>query len=187
VRIDADFERWYRSEYPRLVSSLAMVTGDRDLAHEAASEAFVRALERWPRIRGMGRPGGWTYRVALNVARRRLRRRAIEARLLRHVDVPEPAELDPRDAAVWAAVDRLPDRTRTAVILRYVGDLTEPAIAEAMGVRRGTVATMLRRAKEALGQELGATHRPPGAVGAPPPTAGGSVRRSLEDRDAVRS
>ena len=60
MRIDADFERWYRAEYPRLVSSLAMVTGDRDLAHEAASEAFVRALERWPRIRGMGRPGGWT-------------------------------------------------------------------------------------------------------------------------------
>jgi len=44
---------------------------------------------------------------------------------------------------------------RTIVVLRYVADLTEPAIAATLGIRRGTVATTLRRAHDRLAAELG--------------------------------
>lgn len=154
-----DFESWYRAEYPRLVNTLAIVTGDRGLSADAAAEACTRALARWDRVSRMSRPGGWIYRVALNEARRRMKRSAKEHHLLvqqaatMSVTTP-PVEGDPD---LWAAVARLPDRTRAVVVLRYVADLTEPEVARALGVRRGTVATMLRRAHISLGADIGST------------------------------
>ena len=73
-----------------------------------------------------------------------------------------PAAVAPveRDHELWAAVAQLPERMRAVVVLRYVTDLTEPKIAETLGIRRGTVATMLRRAHERLAADLGPTYRP---------------------------
>ena len=71
-----DFDLWYRSEYPRVVNALTLLTGDRQTSTDAASEAFVRALAKWDRVSKMDRPGGWLYKVALNDAWRRLRRAA---------------------------------------------------------------------------------------------------------------
>lgn len=66
-----DFEQWYRTEHPRLLASLTLVSGDPDLAGEAVDEALARALERWERVRAMDSPGGWVYTVALHQLRRR--------------------------------------------------------------------------------------------------------------------
>jgi RNA polymerase sigma factor (sigma-70 family) len=153
---DPAFERWYREEYPRLVNTLAAAVHDREIAQEAAAEACTRALERWERVGRLDRPGGWVYRVGLNDARRRLRRRDLEAVLLRRHPVREAVAFGggEHDHELWAAVAELGERTRTAVLLRYVADLTEPDIAQAMGVRRGTVATLLRRARATLGRRL---------------------------------
>lgn len=152
-----NFELWYRAEYPRLVNTLAMVTGDRALAIDAAGEACTKALSRWNRVGAMERPGGWVYRVALNESRRRAKRSALESRLLarRIVEVEPVSPPVLADLDLWSAVARLPERTREAVVLRYVADLTEPEIAKALGVSRGTVATMLRRAHTRLAEELG--------------------------------
>ncbi|MEM9656605.1 MAG: sigma-70 family RNA polymerase sigma factor [Actinomycetota bacterium] len=152
-----NFELWYQAEYARLVNTLAMVTGDRSLAADAAAEACTKALSRWNRVGAMERPGGWVYRVALNEARRRAKRRSTEGRLLAQsaadTEVTEPP-VD-GDLDLWSAVARLPERTKEAVVLRYVADLTEPEIGKALGVSRGTVATMLRRAHAKLAEDLG--------------------------------
>ncbi len=151
-----EFESWYRTEYPRLVNTIALATGDRGVAVEAASEACTRALAKWDRVQHMEQPGGWVYKVALNDARRRLRRASKERRTLAEqvaTGATTTLPVEP-DHELWQAVARLPERTRHAVVLRYVADLTEPAIAQALGVRRGTVATMLRRAHERLADEL---------------------------------
>ena len=68
------FETWYQREYPRIVNALTLTTGNQQVAADAASEAFVRALAKWDRVSVMERPGGWLYKVALNDARRRLRK-----------------------------------------------------------------------------------------------------------------
>ncbi len=151
-----EFAPWYHAEYPRLVNSVALVLGDRALAADAVAEAFTKALARWDRVARMDHPSAWVYRTAVNHARRTLRRGSQERRLLAEqapltAVVSAPVE---GDHELWAAVARLPERTRAAVVLRYVADLTEPAIAKALGVRRGTVATMLRRAHERLAAEL---------------------------------
>ena len=143
-----DFEDWYRTEHPRVLASLTLVAGDVEVARDATDEAFARALDKWDRVSTMARAGGWTYRVALNLVRRRMRRAALERRLLaRHADplaLPEPA------MELWHLVRALPDRQRRAVVLRYVADLPEAEIAEAMGVARGTVAATLAAARSRL-------------------------------------
>ena len=154
--VTIEFDDWYRNEYPRLVNTVALATGDRGVATESASEACVRALARWDRVQHMEHPGAWVYKVALNDARRRLKGQARERRTLVDQAASSTATALPveRDHELWEAVSRLPDRTRHVVVLRYVADLTEPAIARALGVRRGTVATMLHRAHERLADEL---------------------------------
>lgn len=130
---------------------LASAFGDHDLAVDVADEALVRAYERWARVSSMASPEGWTYRVAFNVARRRLRRNAVEQRLLRSerpVEEPGPAR------EMWLLVAELPPRQRQAVALRHVAGLTESAVAEVMGVTRGTVSATLRSAYRTLRLEL---------------------------------
>lgn len=54
----------------------------------------------------------------------------------------------------WELVAALPERQRIAVVLRYVGDLDEREISDAMGVTRGTVSSTLSAARAALGLAL---------------------------------
>mgnify|MGYP001222919879 CR=1 FL=1 len=142
---DAEFEQWYRREHPGLVTTLAVVVGNADLAAESVDEALARAYERWA---GLRTPTAWTYRVALNVARRKQRRRSVEGRLLRR-ELPAAAVPGPA-GELWLLVADLPPRQREAVALRHVGHLSESEVAEAMGVARGTVSATLRAAHQAL-------------------------------------
>ena len=143
-----DFERWYEREHPRVLAAMTLVAGDIDVARDATDEAFARALDKWERVSAMARAGGWTYRVALNLVRRRMRRAALERRLLARQ--PAPLTLPEPAMELWHLVRSLPERQRRAVVLRYVADLPEAEIAEAMGVARGTVAATLAVARTRL-------------------------------------
>jgi RNA polymerase sigma factor (sigma-70 family) len=149
VTVFPGFEEWYRAEHPKLVGSLIGVDGNIDAARDAAAEAFARALVHWPRVSRMERPGAWVYRVALNLQRRRLRRAALESRLLRAETRPPPPLPEPA-IDVWEAVRHLPRRQRAVVVLTYVGDLPQADVAAVLGVKRGTVASTLSDARAAL-------------------------------------
>ena len=71
---DQVVDRLFRHESGRAVASLIRVLGDFDAAEEAVQEAFVVALERWPRDGTPDNPGAWITRVARNKAIDRLRR-----------------------------------------------------------------------------------------------------------------
>lgn len=153
---EVDFEQWYRREHPRVLTALALAGGDVEIAREATDEAFVRAYERWQKVRVMKSPGGWLYRVALNELRRRFRRQTIERELLRrqHQQVAD-APLPIADPKVWDAVRGLPRRQRSAIALRYVLDLTEREVAETMGTSRGAASASLTAARKHLQDALG--------------------------------
>lgn len=160
-----DFDSWYQAERPRILAVCIAVSGDRDAGLEATDEAFVRALERWPRVSTMGSPGGWTQTVALNYLRRALRRRG------RAAAPPSPTNVAPPDLPdleLWDAVGRLPRRQQTAMVLRYVHDLAEQDIALAMGISRGTVASTLAAGRDNLSRLLADTdHEPEHVDGGP--------------------
>jgi RNA polymerase sigma-70 factor (ECF subfamily) len=152
----ASFEDWYRAEHARLVAAMVLVSGDVDVARDAVDEAFTRALANWRRVATMESPTGWTYRVALNALRRSARRASRERQLLVHQFVENDHWTNvPRNATdAWDAVRDLPMRQRTAVVLRYVADLTEADIARAMGISRSTVSSTLIDARARLGRLL---------------------------------
>jgi RNA polymerase sigma-70 factor, ECF subfamily len=151
---DGGFEAWYRHEHARVVNSLYLVSGSVDVARDATDEAFTRAAARWPRVRAMDSPGGWVFTVALNLVRREIRRNAREREAHSRIGRPVAGSVNLPDADLWAAVASLPERQREAIVLRYVGDLTEPEIASVMGIARGTVASNLARARDALAATL---------------------------------
>lgn len=146
------FEDWYREQHPRLVASLTALSNDPDAAADAADEAFARAFERWRRVSTMSSPAGWLHQVGANALRRAKRRRAMEGRRAR----PGPGAEHPAlpDPELWDAVRALPERQRHAVVLRYLGDLPEAEIADAMGISRGTVSSTLADARRNLEASL---------------------------------
>ena len=142
------FEDFYAATHKRVRASLVVAVGDKDLAFDAVDEAYARAFLAWDRVGSMDAPRAWVFKVALNVVRRRVRRRTMEHALLRRTAI-EPT-LPAAAGEIWVLVRDLPERQRLAVVLRYLGDLTEAQIAEAMGIKRGTVSRTLADAHASL-------------------------------------
>ena len=152
MRAGPEFASFYAAEHPRVLGVLCAVSGDRDAAVEATDDAFVRALERRPKVGALASPAGWTYRTALNALRRAKRRDAMESRLLRRLSVNDVVPTTDRE--LWEAVRTLPPRQCQAIALRFVADLPEAEIATVMGVARGTVASTLADARARLAELL---------------------------------
>lgn len=142
-----DFDEWYLSVHPQLVSVVVATFGDPHLGSESADEACVRAYERWSSVQAMSSPDGWAVRVALNIAKRKQRRGAMEQRLLGRSPTHE---VEGPAGELWHVVSALPQRQRQAVALRHVAQLSEREIAEVMGISRGGVSSTLRAAYSAL-------------------------------------
>ena len=148
-----EFEAWYADAHRRMVTALAVASGEPHAAADAVDEACARALVRWGRVGAMGNPTGWVYRVAANELRKGLRRQ----RRARALPAERAGRWDPavRDDKLWAAVRDLPPRQRHAVALRYIADLTQRDVARVMGVKPGTAAATLTAARAALREVLG--------------------------------
>ncbi|MBI5090646.1 MAG: sigma-70 family RNA polymerase sigma factor [Actinobacteria bacterium] len=109
-------------------------------AEEIVQDAFEKTLLAWGRLR---EPGALLRTAAVNGCRTELRRRRV---MRRHPLVaPGSVELGEADAALLAAVAGLTPQRRIAITLRYYADLTEADIAETMGVRVGTVKSLISR------------------------------------------
>jgi RNA polymerase sigma factor (sigma-70 family) len=145
-----------RREWPRLVGSLSLFTGDGDLAEDLAQETLARVCRDWRKVSNLESPGAWAHRVALNLARSHYRHRSVVRRQSSRVADAGPV-YDPDTAtaiAVRNAVTQLPVRQRTALVLRYFADLSVAETADAMQCPQGTVKTLTREAILAL-REMG--------------------------------
>ncbi len=141
VAVSATFEALFTSERQPMLRLALRLVDLPERAEEIVQDAFEKTLVAWPKLR---EPGSYLRTSVVNGCRSELRRRAV---MRRH---PWPAgtvaELDPLDSELLAAIARLSPQRRIAVTLRYWADLTEPDIAAAMGVRVGTVKSLLNRA-----------------------------------------
>jgi RNA polymerase sigma-70 factor (sigma-E family) len=146
-----DVDAFCRREWPRLVGSLSLFTGDADLAEELAQETLARVCRDWRKVSHLAAPGAWAHRVAINLARSHYRHRAV---VRRHQPALVPTATTDDDTAsavaVREAVARLPVRQRSALVLRYFADLSVAETAAAMRCPEGTVKTLTRQAILAL-------------------------------------
>lgn len=140
----------------------------RDVAQDAFVQAFVK-LESFERKAGFYT---WLYRIALNLASTR-RRRARPSQSLDHLhdhhgsETPDRGEspeanLDRREAVeqVQAAIARLPEEFRTALVLREIEGCDYDTIAQLLEVPVGTVRSRLHRARLQLRELLRGEHDP---------------------------
>ena len=146
------FEVFYDANYASVARSLSLALQDPQLAEEATQEAFIRAYVSWRRVERMERPAGWVYVVAMRVAFRR-RARATTHELVEATDANLADTVVARET-LRAAIEALPERQRTAVVLRYFADLPLADVAAAMGCALGTVKSTLHAALARLQIEL---------------------------------
>lgn len=147
-----DFESWYEATRPSLVRSLVALYGDWSVADEVADEALARAYASWSRVRRMSSPAGWTYRVAINVARRSYSRQVRERSLLYRTSLEaDDAHLE-LESLIEAhdLIQQLPPRMRQAVVLRYIGDLSERDVGKSMNISEGAASALLAKARRKL-------------------------------------
>jgi RNA polymerase sigma-70 factor (sigma-E family) len=144
---DAAFDDLYRLAYRVAYRML----GERGDAEDVAQEALARAVVRWERVGD--RPEGWVTRVASNLAIDRIRRR--------RRPLPPPIGplglVDPHlgeRGDLVAALRKLPRRQREAVVLRYLGDLSEADTALEMGCSVGAVKSHGARGLASLRRDL---------------------------------
>lgn len=148
----AHIEAIYRERFAAFVLSVTALLGNAEDALDTVQEGFARALRQRRSFRAEGSLEGWIWRIVLNVARDRLR---VTVRALPSASVEGRREaFDVLEGDLPARLLALPERQRLAVFLRYYGDLSYEQIAEALGVRPGTVAASLHAAHEALRHEL---------------------------------
>ena len=130
-------------------------------ADDAVQDAFIRVFRAARKFRPTGSAAGWLYRITMNACRDRLRKRKRRAISLEQLarepaaaETPQPMEVSETVQQVRHAVDRLPDRQRTAVLLHRYQGLTHRQIADATGWSTSAVESLLVRAYENLRKTL---------------------------------
>lgn len=151
----ARFDELFRLHQPRLVRSLTLMAGEREIAADAVQEAFIRAHQRWRRVERFDDPIGWVRRVAINRLkdehRGGRRKRAAIARLSdRQATAVGHHEISLPDDVLTAHLAALSPQQRRCAVLHYVDDLSIGQIAHTLGVAEGTVKSNLSDARARL-------------------------------------
>jgi RNA polymerase sigma-70 factor, ECF subfamily len=177
--LEGGFERMVREYQDRLYSFAHRLAGNPQDAEEIAQDAFVRAyraMKTYPaaRIRALSLKA-WLYQITLNVARNRRRGKrqkfvSIDARdgdgraLWEPEDDPgsrpdSRLEQGRRRADIATLVAALPERYRSALILRYMEGLRLEEVAAVLKQPLGTVKSNVHRAVNALREALSNSRR----------------------------
>jgi RNA polymerase sigma-70 factor (ECF subfamily) len=161
--VEERIARCFRDDAGRAVAALARAVGDLGLAEDAVADAYVVALERWPREGFPSQPSAWILTTARRRAIDRLRRERVGreklARLaaLEAVPAAEPGEespvnaIDDRLGLIFACCHpALGLDARIALTLNALGGLTTFEIADAFLVPPATMAQRLVRVKRKI-------------------------------------
>jgi RNA polymerase sigma-70 factor (ECF subfamily) len=155
------FETLFRRYTPRLVSFLARMVPERARAEELAQETFVRIYQARDRYEPKARFSTWLFGIASNLAlndlarAHRRREHPWEESAATQVPTSEP----PADESLVArstagrleeALAQLPDRQQAALLLRVEEELSYEDIADALGVSKASVKSLIHRARERL-------------------------------------
>jgi RNA polymerase sigma factor (sigma-70 family) len=136
--------------------ALVVAGGDRALAEDAVSEAFIRTLPRW-QAGQVDDFGPYLRRAVVRQLLGTFRRRGYERGL---TTVPAAGD-DGRfedgvvtSQVLWAALRQLPPRQRAALALFYLQDQPLDEVARAMGTSVGTAKAHLSRGRDKLRELL---------------------------------
>jgi len=152
-----------------LVARILGPSASADDLDDTTQDVFVQAWRALPRFRGDSRFSTWLYRVATNLAIKQWHRRKRGAIVIAEAELPESVRItlaDPspgpsasaerrsRDRALRTAIESLPEKQRTVILLHYFEEYTCEEMAEMVGCSVGTVWSRLhygcRKLRETL-------------------------------------
>jgi RNA polymerase sigma-70 factor, ECF subfamily len=148
-------ETIYREHGPRFLRVARAIVQDVDAAEDVVQEAFAIAILRQRSYRGSGDPVGWVWRIVVNTALSRRRRRRVEQLVLqRDMGGVDASETPADEMRVRRCVARLPKRQKLALFLHYYADMDYAAIARVLEISPGTVGKLLWDARTTLRRKL---------------------------------
>lgn len=155
------FEALVSRHYGALHRFAWRVCGDAAEAEDVAQEALIRIANNLDGFEGRSAFRSWAFGIALNCARDLGRAKARRARVIEQAAVH--ARIDAEGGAgedeamedeLWAAVRRLPEAQRDAVLLVHVEGLSHGEAAKALGCAEATVSWRLFAARRKLKSDL---------------------------------
>jgi len=165
------FDALVRKYQHKIAKLVARYVNDPTEVMDVTQETFIKAYRALAKFRGESAFYTWLYRTAVNTAKnylvaqgRRPPNTDIDADEaaqfegetgLRESDSPERMALrDEIEAAIYEAIEELPEDLRSAITLRELEGLSYEEIAQAMACPIGTVRSRIFRAREAIDRKL---------------------------------
>ena len=151
--VETEFEELFEvHRRPAYRLALLLCGGDAPLAEDTVSEAFAAVLPRW-RAGTVEDFGAYLRRCVVNEVRRTFRRRALFRRMESQLVDSSTSAVDDdvvRRQVVWAALQKLPVKQRTAVVLHYYEALSMEDVSIVMGTTVGTTKAHISRGRDRL-------------------------------------
>ena len=146
---DIAFREYVTSRSGSLLRMALLLTRNRADAEDLVQSALAKTFQAWDRIEDRGAVDGYVRRAMVNTHISWWRRRRVEE--YPTDEIPDRPVLDHAgdseiQDALRRAIERLPQRMRAAVVLRYYEDMSEAQIANVLGVSQGTVKSTVSRA-----------------------------------------
>jgi RNA polymerase sigma-70 factor (sigma-E family) len=166
VRTEVGFAAFVREHTSALLRTAYLLTGNSQQAEELVQDTLVRLYPKWDRVEAAELPLAYVRRSLANGFINQQRRASRREYAYEHV----PDRIDEHDLLgqladrdqIWAGLRDLPDRQRTALVLRFFEDLSDDESAAALGCRVGTVRSLISRGLASLREQM-TEQRPPSA------------------------
>ena len=165
-----NFDALVETCQPRVFRYLLASLRDRDAAETLTQETFFKAYKSREQFRGDASVNTWIMQIAVNCLRDHVRNRRMQfwRRTAQDIDAAELSDFLPdgrsspearqlakeQVASVWHTVDTLPPRQRTVFLLRFVEEMELLEIAQATGMKEGTVKAHLFHALKTVRDRL---------------------------------
>lgn len=176
------FSLLFRRHRQRLYDLACVILRDEEGAADVVQDTFVIVYNKIGSFRGASSFETWLIAIAVNECRARLRRRKVRRflslegmrqrvadRLADRQPAPERAvELRQQQAQLWAHVDRLDERLRIPILLRYGHGMPAAEIAEILGIPRNRLYQQLYEGRQQLRRQLMAGDWPLADAGSEP-------------------
>jgi len=163
----------------KIVNFCHRFCGDREIAEELAQEIFLRMYKAAPGYKPDAKFSTWLFRIATNVCLNETRKRQYHVRIesmdahpqtdsherkqeLEDNRSPNPQDLMERKTdklLLWKALKSLPEKQRTALLLRAYNDFSYKEIGQQMRYSENAVKSLIHRARQALAQQITQTNR----------------------------
>ena len=161
----AAFETLTLAHHSRLYRVALGILRDPHLAEDATQQAFLDIWRRFDRLSDPGKFEGWSYRLLVHACYAEAKRKPTWAPGFDMQASDQPLAGDAFGVIVdrdqlERGFERLPVDQRAVVVLHYLLDMKLEQVAEALGVRQGTVHSRLNRAMKSLRAALEADSRP---------------------------